>query len=103
MRTGVFDKFGYGFILFLVLVFAGRELPELLSLADDVSNDGEATAVMTPQAQSSSIIWQSDKAAVPHSFDVFMVFHGFTSQNSPQLLHLQAGNDLLHLLSVQRE
>ena len=103
MKKGIFDKFVRIFVVLLCLVFAGRELPELCSLADDVSNDGGEVGVMSPQAHGASILPQVHKAIVPHYFDMLFAFRGITSQNSPKLVHLQAGIDLLHVLSVQRE
>jgi hypothetical protein len=90
-------------ILFLGLAFGGREVPELFSLADDVSNDGERVEIVCPEEPGSSILSQRNEVGAPPYIDVPTNVHHFTSCDPSQVLHLQAGNDLLQLLSIQRE
>ncbi len=90
-------------ILFLGLAFWGREVPELFSLADDVSNDGERVEIVSPEEPGSSILSQRNEVGAPPCIDVPTNVHHFTSRDLSQVLHLQAGNDLLQLLSIQRE
>ena len=103
MKIRLSDRGITFFILFLGLALGGREVPELFSLADDVSNDGERIEVVCPDEPGSSVLSQRNEAGAPPYIDVPTNDHHFTSRNLSQVLHLQAGNDLLQVLSTQRE
>ena len=103
MKIRLSDRGITFFILFLGLALGGREVPELFSLTDDVSNDGEGIEVVCPEEPGSSILSQRDEVGAPPYIDVATNVHHFTSRNLSQVLHLQAGNDLLQLFSLQRE
>jgi hypothetical protein len=89
-------------ILFLGLVFGARELPELLSLADDVSNDGDVIEVVCPEASRSSISHPKKEVGAPAYIDVLTNVPPPNNRIFMQVLHLKAGKNLLKLLSLHR-
>jgi|SRR6267378_841982 len=64
----VFDIALYGFLLFLLLSVAGREIPEISKLTDDPSNDGQEVVVPT-EALPSPNLQRLDVADAGASFE----------------------------------
>lgn len=94
---------GLSFLILLVTVmFAARELPEFLSLADDVSNDGELLELV--RHDRTSHLPFSDEQAAPFSFFLAAPLNlpSASASHSPPVLPFGAGQDILRLLSLQR-
>ena len=86
-------------VLCLALAYSGRELPELFTLGDDVSNDGVVVASVCKVAHAAPDVRTDDagrKCSPPRQPE------GFSLAPEP-LLRTQAGQDLLVLLSLQRK
>jgi hypothetical protein len=90
-------------ILFLGLVFGGRELPELLSLADDVSNDGVMVGLVCPKGSRSSVPSRENESGALAYIVVLTKDSHLTDRILPQGLRLMTGRSLLRLLSLQRK
>lgn len=90
-------------LLFLGLLVAGREAPEIARLADDVSNDGLAVSCVqeashrAPSRKFASLARYSYRAQQVFSFKG--ASHGSFNACAP----LSPGQHLLRLLCVQRE
>lgn len=86
-------------VLLLALAYSARELPELFTLGDDVSNDGTVVtsgckvAHLAPGARTDHA---GRKCLIPRQPE------GFSLIPEP-MLRTQAGQDLLVLLSLQRK
>jgi hypothetical protein len=87
----------------LILAVAGREAPEFVNLTDDVSNDG---MVVSPVRQ--AVAQVSSRRVNPHE-GVRYTNKGLCSCLRRQSFYLipllpsRAGQNLLHLLSLQRK
>ena len=89
--------------LFLAFAFAGREIPELLSLADDVSNDGARIGVVYGHGIDNSVRSHRSDVGAPSHGGVSVRVSRLAFSNFPQFLRPQVGTNLLHLLSILRE
>ena len=100
-------KFSHGglsfLVLFLGLVFGARELPELLSLADDVSNDGDIVEVLCPQRSHRSIQSREDAPRTAGWIAPFADALATTGVIPRVGAHPTFGRSLLRLLSLQRK
>ena len=86
--------------LSMALLFGIRELPELLSLADDVSNDGVATELVASGVSSDRSSELDYGESAPRA--VSKVVPRFWTCHFPRTLPLRAGKSLLQLLSLRR-
>ena len=97
-----FGRRGFYFVLFLlVLAVAGREVPEVSRLADDVSNDGQVVEFQSRAAPKvdSRREDQQDRLLFTRN-DSFFVEN---LTDCARIVPLKAGQDLLHSLSLQRK
>jgi len=90
-------------ILFLGLVFGARELPELLSLADDVSNDGDIVGLVYTEGSRRSTPSREDKPGARSYIALLIEASGLTNRTTPSVLCLSAGRSLLRLHTLQRK
>ena len=105
----VFHIAFYGFLFFLLLSVAGREIPELSKLADDPSNDGQEVVART-EALPSPNLQRLDAANASTSFGNSQSSLGTQDQgprNRGPLCHPSValaitGQDRLCLLAVRR-
>jgi hypothetical protein len=88
-------------LLLVTLSFAVREVPELFSLQDDVSNDGEI--VEAPAASHAAVRANDLHLHAPRCVSTAPDWRGFLTPASAFQLHLEAGRSLLYLISIQRE
>ena len=90
-------------LLLVALSTAAREIPELLTLTDDVSNDG--TIVSVWQDSGADVSLQRSSLQATHSFTSFNLFlHSFELSLSHSYITLRgAQRDLLELLVLQRK
>jgi hypothetical protein len=89
-------------LLLVTLSFAVREAPELLSLQDDVSNDGEVVEAHCP---SLAAVQANDRhQPAPLQVSASPDWRGLFLIPTPAFpLHREAGRNLLYLISLQRE
>lgn len=99
------DKLYFCFlILFLALGVAAREAPEILSLADDWSNDGTAVSCENPLPHLMSRR-ASKQEKLQSKTDQTLALVNLKQRSCPippLVLPADAGQGLLHFLSVQR-
>ena len=101
MRTTRYARFLSILALFLALLFGIRELPELMSLADDVWNDGGVIQFIAPDDSS---VMSSDNHARE------LAAHGIRSSEFapvvaipfPRIPPRRSGKRLLELFSLLR-
>jgi len=90
------------FLLFLLaLAVTGREAPEIARLSDDVSNDGrvvESQSKVTPRLNSCRED-QQDRLLFRNNDSLFVA----NLTDCTLIVPVQAGQDLLHLLRLQRK
>ena len=87
--------------LCVALLFGTRELPELASLADDVSNDGEVIELVVCDASSDKASKRDhEESASPAT--VAQDVARFRTCHFSRILPLRPGKSLLQLLSLLR-
>jgi len=87
--------------LSVALLFGIRELPKLLSLADNVSNDGEVIELVASDASWNRASEREHGESASHATLSSRV-PGFWTCHFPRIPPLRAGKSLLQLLSVLR-
>jgi hypothetical protein len=87
--------------LAVALLFGIRELPELTSLADDVSNDGEVIELVVCDVSSDKASERDHGESAGHTTSMQGVPRCWTCHFS-RLLPLRPGKSLLQLLSLLR-
>jgi hypothetical protein len=86
--------------IFLALIVAGREIPEISKLADDTSNDGQIV-VMCAEALPSPVSQRTKTASVPITSKTVVAFSRRQDRASRPTLGTN-GQDLLLFLKIQR-
>ena len=99
-------RFPEGFLPFFVLVlgllYGGREIPEIFSLADDVSNDGAVIGVVYSGSARSAYSLPRNKVESEACLRVLKSDY-YRAKASPSLVpQLQTGRSLLQLLCLER-
>ncbi len=87
-------------IIFLALIVAGREIPEISKLADDTSNDGQIV-VLCAEAIPSPVSQRAKKASAPSASNTAVAFSG-REDRSPRPVFGMNGQDLLLFLTIRR-
>jgi hypothetical protein len=87
-------------VIFLALIVAGREIPEISKLADDTSNDGQIV-VMCAEVVPSPVSQRANTASVPITSTAVVVFSRRQDRASRPVLGT-TGQDLLLFLKIQR-
>ena len=87
--------------LSVALLFGIRELPELASLADDVSNDGEVIELVVCDASSDKASERDHEESAGHDTLAQDVAR-FRTCHLSRILPLRPGKSLLQLLSLLR-
>ena len=90
-------------VLFLGLVFGAREFPELMSLADDVSNDGDVVEVVCVKEAHRQILLTGAPADASAALIALALESRAASGIHFPGAHRSAGRSLLSLLSLQRK
>jgi len=94
----------FTFLAMLVALMSGiREIPELASLMDDVSNDGEAVEFASRNEVPSSVRESGNDAEFVVIGPVLKSVRQSPSSFCPRILRLAAGKTRLRLLSLLRE
>jgi hypothetical protein len=92
----------YWLFLLLVLGVMGREVPEIASLADDASNDG--TVALCLEDVVAEVSWRpAMQGELGYTKDKRFSPDKPQSLSSNLLPPFRAGQDLLHLLTLQRK
>jgi hypothetical protein len=86
--------------IFLALIVAGREIPEISKLADDTSNDGQIV-VMCAEAVPSPVSQRVNTASASITSKTVVVFPRRQDRASRPILGTN-GQDLLLFLKIQR-
>jgi hypothetical protein len=86
-------------IIFLALIVAGREIPEISKLADDTSNDGQI--VLCAEAIPSPVSQRAKTANAPSASNTAVAFSG-REDGSPRPVFGMNGQDLLLFLTIHR-
>jgi hypothetical protein len=87
-------------VIFLALIVAGREIPEISKLADDTSNDGQIV-VMCAEAVPSPVSRRANTASAPITSKTVVVLSRRQDRASRPFLGT-SGQDLLLFLKIQR-
>jgi hypothetical protein len=87
-------------IIFLALVVAGREIPEISKLADDTSNDGQIV-VLWAEAIPAPVSQRAKTASAPNASNTAVAFSG-REDGSPRPGFGTNGQDLLQFLTIRR-
>lgn len=90
-----------GLMLLVTLSYAVREVPELLSLQDDVSNDGEF--VEAHQASHVALGVHDQQPLAPPRIAPSASLRRILKTAPVFSLRKEAGRSLLYLISLQRE
>ncbi|HKS94742.1 MAG TPA: hypothetical protein VJV74_01285 [Terriglobia bacterium] len=90
-----------GLMLLVTLSYAVREVPELLSLQDDVSNDGDV--VEAHQAGHVAAPADDHQPPAPPRISPLADLRPSPSPAPVFALRQEAGRSLLYLISLQRE
>jgi len=86
--------------IFLALIVAGREIPEISKLADDKSNDGQIVSACA-EAVPARVSHRAKTANAPITLETPLVF--IRRQDvSPRPIFGTNGQDLLLFLTIQR-
>ena len=87
-------------MIFLALIVAGREIPEISKLADDTSNDGQIV-VLCAEAIPSPVSQRTKTASAPSASNTAVAFWG-REDGSPRPGSGTNGQDLLLFLTIRR-
>jgi len=86
--------------IFLALIVAGREIPEISRLADDKSNDGQIVSACA-EAVPAPVSHRAKTANTPLTLETPVVFMR-RQDGSPRPIFGPNGQDLLLFLTIQR-
>ncbi len=90
-------------ILLLTVMFSARELPELLTLADDVANEADFVVIVPDETSVKSALSAERVSAVSTSLAAPVNLPRLFALASPPTPPTEAGQARLRLLSLQRK